>query len=83
MQSAEVGVPTAPVQTEFGFHVILLREDELPTDEEAIASLNDQAAQLAAQTWFLDTAAAAEVEVNEKYGTWQSEPTPEVVPPAE
>ncbi len=83
MQSAEVGVPTEPVETEFGFHVILLREDELPTEEQAIASLKDQAAQLASQTWFLDTAGAAEVEVNEKFGTWQSEPTPEVIPPAD
>ncbi len=83
IQSAEVGVPTDPVETEFGFHVILLREDELPTNDQAIASLKDQAAQLAAQTWFLDTAGAADVEVNEKFGTWQSEPTPEVVPPAD
>ena len=83
IQSAEVGVPTAPVETEFGFHVILVREDELPTNEQAIASLKDQAAQLAAQTWFLDTAAAADVKVNEKFGTWQAEPTPEVIPPAD
>jgi parvulin-like peptidyl-prolyl isomerase len=83
MAAAEVGVPTEPVQTEFGFHVILLREDEPPTEEEAIASLTSQAAQTASQDWFLQTAAAATVEVNEKYGTWQAEPTPEVVPPAE
>lgn len=83
MADAEIGVPTAPVETEFGFHVILLREDELPTEEEAITSINGQAAQLASQNWFLETAAAADVEVNEKYGTWQGEPTPEVIPPAE
>lgn len=83
MAAAEVGVPTEPVQSEFGFHVILLREDELPTEEQAITSLTSQAAQQASNDWFLETAAAAEVEVNEKYGTWQSEPTPEVVPPTE
>jgi len=83
MAAAEVGVPTAPVQTEFGFHVILLREDELPTEEVAVTSLTSQAAQTASQDWFLEAAAGAEVEVNEKYGTWQSEPTPQVVPPAE
>lgn len=83
ISTAEVGVPTAPVQSEFGFHVILLREDELPTEEEAITSLGSQAAQQASQDWFLSTASAADVEVNEKFGTWQSEPTPEVVPPAE
>jgi hypothetical protein len=83
MEAAEVGVPTAPVETEFGFHVILVREDELPTEEEAIASLKSQAAQLSSQNWFLDAAGAASIEVNEKFGTWQTEPSPEVVPPAE
>jgi len=83
MASAEVGIPTAPVESEFGFHVILLREDELPTEEQAITSLTSQAAQQATNDWFLETASAAEVEVNEKFGTWQTEPSPEVVPPAE
>lgn len=82
MAAAEVGVPTDPVQTEFGFHVILLREDELPTEEVAVTNLAAQAAQQASQDWFLETAAAAVVEVNEKYGTWQAEPTPQVLPPA-
>jgi parvulin-like peptidyl-prolyl isomerase len=83
MATAEVGIPTAPVESEFGFHVILLREDELPTEDQAITSLNSQAAQQATNDWFLEQAAAAEVEVNEKFGTWQTEPSPEVVPPAE
>lgn len=83
MATAEVGIPTAPVESEFGFHVILLREDELPTEDQAITSLNSQAAQQATNDWFLEQAVAAEVEVNEKFGTWQTEPSPEVVPPAE
>ena len=83
MATAEVGIPTAPVESEFGFHVILLREDELPTEEQAISNLTSQAAQQATNDWFLEQAAAAEVEVNEKFGTWQTEPSPEVVPPAE
>jgi parvulin-like peptidyl-prolyl isomerase len=83
LTAAEVGVPTAPVESQFGFHVILLREDELPTAEEAKASLTAEAVNEAANTWFTDQFEAAEVTVDEAYGTWQATPTPQVVPPAE
>ncbi len=82
MEAAEVGVPTAPVESEFGFHVILVREDDVPTVEEATTTLQAEALELAAQEWFVSTAEAAEVTVNEKYGTWETSPTPGVVPPA-
>ncbi len=82
MTAAEVGVPTAPVQSEFGYHVILVREDELPTVEQATTTLQAQAVELASQDWFVSKAEAAEVEVNEQYGTWETDPTPGVVPPA-
>lgn len=83
LTAAEVDVPTAPVESQFGFHVILLREDELPTEEEAIQTLTAQAVTEAANTWFADQFEAAEVTVEETYGTWQASPTPQVVPPAE
>ena len=82
MTAAEVGVPTAPVESEFGYHVILVREDELPTVEQATTTLQAQAVELASQDWFVSKAEAAEVEVNEQYGTWETDPTPGVVPPA-
>jgi foldase protein PrsA len=83
LTAAEVDVPTAPVESQFGFHLILLREDELPTAEEATESLNAEAVTEAANTWFTDQFEAAEVTVDETYGTWQASPTPQVVPPAE
>jgi parvulin-like peptidyl-prolyl isomerase len=83
LTAAEVGVPTAPVESQFGFHVILLRDDELPTEEEAIETLTATAANEALNTWFTDQFEAAEVTVDETYGTWQSTPQPQVVPPAE
>ena len=83
LTAAEVGVPTAPVESQFGFHVILLRDDELPTEEEAIETLTATAANEALNTWFTDQFESAEVTVDETYGTWQSTPQPQVVPPAE
>lgn len=87
--AAELGVATAPVLSEFGYHVLLVSErtdaptEELPTQDEVIDLLLNQAATPASNDWFLETAAAAVVEVNEKYGTWQGEPTPSVIPPTE
>jgi len=87
--AAELDVPTDPVFSEFGYHILLVSDrteatsEELPTEDEVVELLLNQAAAPASNDWFLETAAAAVVEVNEKYGTWQSEPTPQVVPPAE
>ena len=83
LTTAEVDVPTDPVESQFGFHVILLRDDELPTEEEAIETLTATAANEALNTWFTDQFETAEVTVDETYGTWQSTPQPQVVPPAE
>ncbi len=78
-----MGVPTDPVESQFGFHVILLRDDELPTEEEAIESLTASASTEALNTWFTEQFEAAEVTIDETYGTWQATPQPQVVPPAE
>jgi parvulin-like peptidyl-prolyl isomerase len=87
--AAELGVATDPVLSEFGYHVLLVSErteaapEELPTEDEVIELLLNQAAAPASNDWFLAAAAAAIVEVNEKYGTWTLDPSPQVVPPAE
>jgi foldase protein PrsA len=79
LTTAEMDVPTDPVESQFGFHVILVRDDE----EEAIETLTATAANEAANTWFTEQFEAAEVTVDETYGTWQATPQPQVVPPAE
>jgi parvulin-like peptidyl-prolyl isomerase len=83
LTAAEVDVPTAPVESQFGWHIILLREDELPTADEARETLTSEAVNEAANTWFTDQFENAEVTVDEEYGTWQATPTPQVVPPTE
>jgi parvulin-like peptidyl-prolyl isomerase len=83
LTAAEVGVPTEPVETEFGFHVILLGEDQIPTEDEVIEQLKVVAIGTATNEWFLEQVEAAEVTVDEAYGTWETDPTPQVVPPTE
>jgi parvulin-like peptidyl-prolyl isomerase len=83
LTAAELGVPTEPVETEFGFHVILLGEDQIPTEDEVIEQLEVVAIGTATSEWFVEQVDAAEVTVDEAYGTWQASPTPQVVPPTE
>jgi parvulin-like peptidyl-prolyl isomerase len=84
---ATVEEPFGPVETTFGFHLILVTErtfptdDELPTDEEIIESLKVPAINQALTEWIGGHLEAASVTVEVRFGTWQSEPAG-VVPPA-
>lgn len=81
--AAEVGVPTEPVETEFGFHIILLGEDVVPSNEEIIEQLRTTSIGTATNEWFTEQVENAEVTVDESYGTWEASPVPQVVPPTE
>jgi parvulin-like peptidyl-prolyl isomerase len=77
-----------PVESQFGFHIILVTErtepagDELPTDEELMASVIEQSVVSDVESWFFDSMEAAEVTVANEFGTWTPVP-PSVTPPAE
>lgn len=87
--AAELDVVTGPVETSFGFHLILVTERteadpaELPAEAELIEALRTEAVGQAVNSWFLEKVGAAEVTISEKFGTWETEPSPRVVPPAE
>jgi parvulin-like peptidyl-prolyl isomerase len=70
------------VETEFGFHVIRVDERTIATAEEVQSILEQQAVFAAVDAWLLDGITGADVTVDEQYGTWQTDPTPQVVPPA-
>lgn len=77
-----------PVESQFGFHVILVTEltepaeAELPSDDELADNVRQTAVAAEVQEWFNEIMQAAEVTVDEKYGTWQSLP-PSVIPPTD
>lgn len=77
------------VETEFGHHVVLVTdrtepaEADLPTEEEIAESLAAQAVVTELEAWFLEAIQGAEVEVVERYGTWETDPQPRVVAPTE
>jgi parvulin-like peptidyl-prolyl isomerase len=76
------------VETEFGYHVILVTEREeadeatLPTDEELIDGIKEQSIQPVLEEWFLSSVEGADVIVNEEFGTWQARP-PSVIAPTD
>lgn len=75
-----------PVESEFGYHVILVTErteptvDELPSDEDLASTVIETDVSSEVEEWYLNAMEAAEVTVDEQFGTWSPVP-PTVTPP--
>ena len=75
------------VETQYGFHLILVTdrqepaEADVPSDDELISAIKDESVLAAFEEWFLGAVEEADVTVGEEYGTWQANP-PTVVAPA-
>lgn len=86
--AADLDVPTAPVRSQFGYHIILVydRTDpdpaDLSTPEQARQMLREEASFAALEAWLERILTEAEVVVEEEYGTWSLLPQPGVIPPA-
>lgn len=86
---AEIGTPTEPVRSSFGWHVILVTERTEPADIDldqiranAEEVLNATRGQPLVNEWLLEVIGEAEVSVESEYGSWVTDPGPQVVPPA-
>ena len=85
---AEVGVPTEPVQSSFGWHVILVTERTEPdfdpevVREYATTVLNSSRGGPLVEGWLLGVVAEADVTVEPEFGSWVATPVPQVTPPA-
>lgn len=83
--AAELGVPYGPVETQFGWHVILVSDRVTPSFEETRVQLAEEAKAGAEEQlwieWLTGVLVAADVEVKPEYGTWTTEPQPNVIPP--
>jgi foldase protein PrsA len=64
------GEISQPVESSFGWHVIRLVEIKTQSFDEAKASLEGQQATLAFDDWLKESALAADISVNPKYGTF-------------
>jgi foldase protein PrsA len=82
--AAEVGVVTEPVQSEFGYHLILV--DSIDDDAAVETAIRTQLESIAQQTyfseWIQEILTSTEITVDEEYGDWVTDP-PGIVPPAD
>ena len=76
---APIGEVTDPVQTEFGYHVILVVERTTVPEADVRVYLEQNKAQAAISVWFDEVIAVADVTVDEEIGVWVLEPTPQVL----
>jgi len=81
-----VGEVGAPLQTQFGFHVIKVTARNVPAFDQVKGQARlklTESGQEKLLTWLQETVGKAKIEVNPRYGTFNKEGTsPGVVPPA-
>lgn len=72
--SLPLGQLSEPVQTQFGFHLILVKERRTPTYEEAEADVAAAISAMSAQeleAFLIEASGDAEVTVDKRYGAWE------------
>ncbi len=83
---AELMVPFGPVESQFGHHVILVTERtdlQVADHAEAIRAGDIERRQAeAVEEWFLRVASESDVQIEPQYGTWTTQPTPQILPPS-
>jgi foldase protein PrsA len=81
-----VGEVGAPVQTQFGFHVIKVTSRQTPPYDQVKDQVRQKLSSNGQEkllTWLQETVNKAKIEINPKYGTFNKEgASPGVVPPA-
>lgn len=80
--SATIGEIQGPVETQFGFHVIRVDSRSEATTEELVAALDETRLAEAVDQWYRSSLTSADISVDERWGTWATEPTPGIVAPA-
>lgn len=78
--AADIGVPTEPIESEFGFHIILVESRTVAESDDVFAYLDAQARSEAIDAWFITAINSAEVTVDPDIGVWSTDPFPQVLP---
>lgn len=79
---APIGAVVGPVETQFGFHVLVVSSREEATPDDVRTTLMDQAVVTASDGWLLEILRVASVIVSDGFGTWSTDPVPQVTAPA-
>lgn len=79
--NAPLGEVAGPVQSDFGFHLILVESKEEPSLEQLKEEINQGRVADLVDAWIVDEVETADITVDPQYGTWVLEPSPQVSPP--
>ncbi len=78
---ANTGEVFGPVESDFGYHVMLVASRTTTPLEELRQTLLDEAAFDAVDEWLKEAVVGADVFVDDKHGSWVTDPQPRVIPP--
>ena len=82
---ADLGAVTGPVRSQFGYHLILVdsRESQELDDvrDALIAQIDAELRGTLVQDWLLVAVADSDIQIDPKYGSWTTDPFPQVLPP--
>lgn len=80
--AAAIGAVTAPVESQFGWHLILVESREEPSLETLREEIDAGRVIQLVDAWLVDIVTGASVEVDGQYGVWVTEPNPMVQAPS-
>jgi parvulin-like peptidyl-prolyl isomerase len=80
--TATIGAVTDPVESQFGWHLILVESREEPSLETLREEIDAGRVNQLVDAWLLDIVTDATVEVDVQYGVWVTEPNPMVQAPS-
>ena len=80
--AATIGDVSEPVESQFGWHLILVESREDPSLESLREEIDAGRVNQLVDAWLLNTVTGAIVEVDVQYGVWVTEPNPMVQAPS-
>jgi foldase protein PrsA len=80
--AATIGDVSEPVESQFGWHLILVESRDEPSLESLREEIDAGRVNQLVDAWLLGTVTDAVVEVDDQYGVWVTEPNPMVQAPS-
>jgi parvulin-like peptidyl-prolyl isomerase len=81
--TGNIGEVVGPVESQFGFHLIRVDSRTEATSAELMEALASIQLSEAIDEWYVTSIGGADIEISDEWGTWETDPLPGIVPPAQ